>query len=120
MALRMKCTRQRCQVASSTLLIAAFSPSWASDTTSLTPRRPRLCRLPQELCPEWFGLGVANGHAEHLAPAVGVDGNSDDHRHGYYMMITAGLDVGGIEPKIRPITRDRAGAGGPQHARRPH
>ena len=29
-ALRMKCTRQRCQVARSTMVAAAFSPSWAS------------------------------------------------------------------------------------------
>jgi hypothetical protein len=34
-------TRQRCHEACSTLAIAAFSPSWASETTSLTPRRPR-------------------------------------------------------------------------------
>ena len=40
-ALRMKCTRQRCQVADSTFAAAAFSPSWASEMTSLTPRRPR-------------------------------------------------------------------------------
>ena len=28
MALRMKCTRQRCQVALNILVMAAFSPSW--------------------------------------------------------------------------------------------
>src|SRR6266849_6081010 len=39
--LRMKCTRQRCQEACSTLETAAFSPSCASEITSLTPRRPR-------------------------------------------------------------------------------
>ena len=39
--LRMKCTRQRCQEACSTLETAAFSPSCASEMTSLTPRRPR-------------------------------------------------------------------------------
>src|SRR3546814_2493705 len=37
----MKCTRQRCQVAPSTLAMAAFSPSCASEVTSFTPRRPR-------------------------------------------------------------------------------
>src|SRR5579863_5689583 len=37
----MKCTRQRCQEACSTLAIAAFNPSCASEMTSLTPRRPR-------------------------------------------------------------------------------
>ena len=39
--LGMKWTRQRCQVACSTLDTAAFSPSCASEITSLTPRRPR-------------------------------------------------------------------------------
>src|SRR3984893_7318879 len=39
--LRMKWTRQRCQEACRTLATAALSPSWASEITSLTPRRPR-------------------------------------------------------------------------------
>ena len=73
-------TRQRCQVALSTLAIAAFSPSWASEITSLTPRRPRRERA-QELGPERFGFTVADGHAEHFAAAVGIDRHSDDHRH---------------------------------------
>ena len=42
----MKCTRQRCQVAPvSERAMAAFSPSWASEITSLVPFRPRLARL---------------------------------------------------------------------------
>ncbi|BCI69435.1 hypothetical protein SPKIRA_20960 [Sphingomonas paucimobilis] len=36
-ALRMKWTRQRCQVALRTRVIAALRPSWASEMTSLTP-----------------------------------------------------------------------------------
>jgi len=40
-AFRMKCTRQRCQEAPSTLAAATLSPSCASLMTSLTPRRPR-------------------------------------------------------------------------------
>src|SRR5215469_3233031 len=43
--LRMKCTRQRCQEAFRTLATAAFRPSWASETISLTPRRPRRVSL---------------------------------------------------------------------------
>src|SRR5690554_5949545 len=38
-------TLQRCQVAERTLETAAFMPSCASETTSLTPRRPRLVSL---------------------------------------------------------------------------
>ena len=40
-ALRMKCTRQRCQVARNTRATAALMPSCASEMTSLTPARPR-------------------------------------------------------------------------------
>jgi hypothetical protein len=36
-----RCTRQRCQVAFRTRTRAAFSPSWASEITSLTSRKPR-------------------------------------------------------------------------------
>ncbi len=48
--LRMKWTRQRCQVAHSSLEVAALMPSWASEMTRFTPRRPRA----QECCPERF------------------------------------------------------------------
>jgi len=41
-ALRMKCTRQRCQVAQRILLMAAFSPSWASDTSRPDPSWPSI------------------------------------------------------------------------------
>jgi hypothetical protein len=40
--LRRKCTRQRCQpVPAMTAPMAAFSPVWASETTSCTPASPR-------------------------------------------------------------------------------
>src|SRR5258708_2760224 len=41
----MKWTRQRCQLAPRTLVMAAFSPSCASEITSFAPRRPRRARL---------------------------------------------------------------------------
>ena len=40
-ALRMKCTRQRSQVARNTRATAALMPSCVSEITSLTPARPR-------------------------------------------------------------------------------
>ena len=41
--LRRKCTRQRCQVAPSiTAAMAALSPAWASEITSLVPVSPRV------------------------------------------------------------------------------
>jgi len=44
-ALRAKWTRQRRQVARSTLVTAAFRPSWASEMTSFTPASPRRARV---------------------------------------------------------------------------
>ena len=43
--LRMKWTRQRCQVALSIFETAALMPSCASEMTSFTPRRPRRVSL---------------------------------------------------------------------------
>lgn len=40
----MKWTRQRCRVVDRTLVAALLRPSWASETTSLTPRRVSLRR----------------------------------------------------------------------------
>src|SRR2546427_8717933 len=57
----MKCTRQRCQVALSTLDAAALMPSWLSLITSFTPRRPRRFRLRRN--------SVQNGSAS-LAPTL--------------------------------------------------
>lgn len=78
--------------------------------TSFTPRSPRRARLrrnsTQELDPERFGLAVAGGHAEHLAPAIGVDADSDDHGDGDDLVIAAHFDVGGIEPDVGPVAFD--------------
>ncbi len=41
----MKWTRHRCQEAVITLATDALMPSWASEITSLTPRRPRRASL---------------------------------------------------------------------------
>jgi hypothetical protein len=71
------------------------------DTAQATPGRTA-----QELGPERLGLAVADGHAQHLAAAVGVDGHSNDHRNRYYMMVTAGFDVSGAQPEIRPVALD--------------
>src|SRR4051812_46723755 len=104
----MKCTRQRCQVAPSTLTMAAFRPSCASEITSFAPRKPRRARLRRELDPEGLGFAVADGHAKHLAPPVVVDADGDDHRDRDDVVVASGFDVGGIEPEIGPLTLDRA------------
>ena len=82
-------------------------PSWASEMTSLTPRRPRRLQLAQELGPEGLGLRGADVHAEHLAPAVGVDPDGDDHRDRDDAMVAAHLHVGRVEPDIGPVAFER-------------
>ena len=106
-ALRAKCTRQRCQLARSTLATAALRPSWASETTSLTPRRPAAGQLAQEGRPEGFRFGRPDVHAEHFAAAVAVDADRDDDGGGDNTTVLADLHVRGVEPEIGPITLDR-------------
>ena len=78
--LRMKCTRQRCQEACSTLPTAAFMPSCASEITSLTPRRPRRASERRKSVQKVSASEAPIAMPEHLAPAVGVDADGDDHR----------------------------------------
>ena len=51
----------------------------------------------QELGPEGFGLGGADCYAEHLAPAIAVDGNRDDHCYPHDTTVLADLHVGRID-----------------------
>jgi hypothetical protein len=74
----MVCTRQRCQVACSTLATAAFSPSCASEIVSLTPRNPRRARDAGARSRR-SRLRGADRHPEHLAAAIVVDTDGDDH-----------------------------------------
>ena len=62
----------------------------------------------QELDPERLGLAVANAHAQHLAPSVGVDrdGNDDGDRND--VMVAPGADIGGVQPEIGPFALDGA------------
>ena len=62
--------------------MAALRPSCASEMTNLTPAQTTASQAAQKLDPERFGLAVAGGHAEHLAPAVGVDADGDGDRGG--------------------------------------
>ena len=87
--------------------MAAFSPSWASETTSLTPRRPRLRELAQEVGPEGLGLRRADRQAQHLAPAVAVDADRDDHRDRDDVTVAARLHIGRVQPDIGPLALQR-------------
>src|ERR1700734_3721300 len=61
------------------------------------------CQAAQEFDPERLGLAVARGHAEYLAPAVGVDADGDDDGGGDDAVVAPDLDVGGVQPDVRPI-----------------
>src|SRR5882757_7759223 len=104
----MKCTRQRCQVAPRTLTMAAFSPSCASEITSFAPRRPRRARLRRNSTQNGSASPVADRHAEHLTPPVGVDADGDDDRDRDDVMVAPCFDVSGIQPDIGPLAFDGA------------
>jgi hypothetical protein len=94
-AFRMKWTRQRCQVAFNTLAIAALMPrvrrrSPASRRAGLGVRA---CARTPSKC---LGFRRADVHPEHLAPAVAVDADRDDHRHRHDAAVLAHLHVGGV------------------------
>ena len=70
-------------------LIAAVSPRWASEITSLIPVRPRsFC------CAEALLLAVTHGDAEHLAVA---DRHNDGPRNHLHVLAQAAVELGGVE-----------------------
>ena len=60
--------------------VAALMPSCASLITSFTSLRLPANEVAQEFDPEGFGLRGADGHAQNLAPAIGVDAHRDYRR----------------------------------------
>ncbi len=64
--------------------------------------------LAQKIGPEGFGFRRADVHAEHLAPSVVVDADSDDHGHRDDAAVLADFDVSRVDPDIGPIAFDRA------------
>ncbi len=50
---------------------------------------------------------MAHGHAEHLAPAVGVDADGDDDGDRDDLVVAPDLHVGGVQPDIGPVALDR-------------
>jgi hypothetical protein len=65
-------------------------------------------QLAQELRPDRLGFGCANFHAEHLAPAVGIDAHGDDDGNRDNASAAADLQVGRVDPQIGPIALDGA------------
>ena len=81
--------------------------------------QPTSGELAQEVGAEGLGFRGPDRHAEHFTPAVGVDADGDDHRHGNDPADLADLHVGGVDspgphaarcmgwPKIRPVAFER-------------
>lgn len=63
----------------------------------------------QEVQPEGFRLRTADRHAEHLAPAIGVDVHRDGDGDGDDAPRLADFHRGRVEPEIGPVTLDRPG-----------
>ena len=109
-ALRRKWTLPRCQVAGSTLLAAAFMPSCASETTSLTPRRPRRVNVRRNSsrsarpptgrspCRELAPPSVLTATAILRRGTMRPGGVPSDRSH---------------QSKVRPVALDRPGEEGP-------
>ena len=106
-ALRMKWTRQRCQVALQHLGDGGLEPFMGVGDDQLDAAQAAPAQLAQELGPEGLGLRGADLHAEHLAPAVAVDADGDDRGNRDDAAVLADLHVGGVDPQIGPVALDR-------------
>ena len=114
----MKWTRQRCQVARQHLGDGGLDALVGVGDHQLDAAQAAPRELAQELGPEGLGLRGADIHAQHLAPAVGVDADRDDHRHRDDAAVLARLHVGGVDPQIGPVALDRPVEEGLHLARR--
>jgi hypothetical protein len=110
-AFLIQCTRQRCQQAPRTRVMARRSPSCASEITSLTPLSPRLTRPLRKADQPFdkfrkFCFRRADAEPDDLAPAFGGDRDNDYCRYRDDTTAVAYLEVGGIEPEIWPFALD--------------
>ena len=73
----------------------------------LDAAQPPARQLAQELRPDRLGLRGADLHAQHLAPSVAVDADGDDDGDRHDAPPATDLQVGGVDPQIRPVAFDR-------------
>ena len=84
----------------------------------LDATQPPARQLAQELRPDRLGLRGADLHAQHLAPSVAVDADGDDDGDRHDAPPATDLQVGGVDPQIRPVAFDRPLPGRPSPCRR--
>jgi len=94
----MKWTRQRCQVAHSTLGHGGLEALMGIGDDKLDAAQAAPGQLAQELRPDRLGLRSADLHAQYLAPTVTVDAHGDDDGDRDDAAAAANLQVGGINP----------------------
>ena len=104
----MRWTRQRRHVACSTLVIAAFKPSCASEITSLTPRKPCRASLRKNSVQKVSVFRRTDIEAQHFASSVAVDADRNDDGNRDDAAGLARLHVDGVEPDIGPGAFQRA------------
>jgi len=124
--LRAQCTRQRWRPALKTRRAAALRPLWSSAMTSLTPRRPRSASVRRNSVQNASASeapvatprtidgrgavdpipGGAAAKRPRRAPAVGVDGDSDDHGDTDDAPALAGFEAGRVDPEVGPMAID--------------
>src|SRR5207253_4204066 len=63
--------------------------------------------LAQEVGPEGLGFRRADRQAQHLAPAIAIDADRDDHRDRDDVAVAARLHIGRIQPDIGPFAFKR-------------
>src|SRR5207302_1380142 len=63
--------------------------------------------LAQEVGPEGLGFRRADRQAQHLAPAIAIDADRDDHRDRDDVAVAARLHIGRIQPDIGPLAFER-------------
>ena len=105
---RMVWTRQRLRARVHQLRDRRLDPLIGVVLDELDAAQAPAAELAQKLGPERLGLRGADVHAEHLAPAVGVDPNGDDRRDGPMRWLQRSLHVGRVEPDVGPVAGLRA------------
>src|SRR5882672_1531600 len=64
-------------------------------------------KFAQKVGPEGLGLRRADRQAQHLAPAIAIDADRDDHRDRDDVAVAARLHIGRIQPDIGPLALER-------------
>src|SRR3546814_9365579 len=80
---------------------------WSSDVCS-SDLKTAPNKVLQEVGPEDLRFRGADMQADDLAPALGVDGHGDYCGNADDPPAFAYLEIGGIEPEIRPFAGERA------------